>query len=132
LVQGRNDRRNATFVIARSPDFIGTTKQSKICLQWFAMKNYWVYMMTNKSKTVIYTGVTNDLNRRVWEHKNKKGSSFTKKYSITKLVYCENFDQIYDAIAAEKRIKAGSRAKKIQLIESRNSEWQDLYEIAGV
>jgi len=96
------------------------------------MKKYWVYMMTNKTKTVIYTGVTNDLNRRVLEHKNKKGSSFTKKYNVTHLVYCEDFNQIYDAIAAEKRIKAGSRAKKIQLIESKNPLWQDLYEIAGV
>jgi len=85
-------------------------------------------MMTNYTKTVIYTGVTNDLNRRVWEHKNKIGSSFTKKYNINRLIYYEDFGQICDAIAAEKKIKAGSRAKKIQLIESINPKWQDLYE----
>ena len=74
----------------------------------------------------------NDLNRRVWEHKNKKGSSFTEKYNVTILVYYEDFSSVYDAIAAEKRIKAGSRAKKIQLIESINSDWRDLYETAVV
>ena len=75
------------------------------------MKQYWVYMMTNRNKTVIYTGVTNDLKRRVQEHKNKKGSSFTKRFNITKLVYFESFRRINDAIAAEKKIKSGSRAK---------------------
>ena len=88
-------------------------------------------MMTNKTNTVIYTGVTNNLNRRVWQHKNKLGSAFTKKYNVDKLIFYECFGQIYDAIAAEKRIKAGSRAKKIQLIESKNSEWQDLFEIVS-
>lgn len=89
-------------------------------------------MMTNKTKTVIYTGVTNDLNRRVWEHKNKIGSSFAKRYNINRLVYYESFNWIHDAIAAEKKIKAGPRAKKIQLIESKNPQWEDLYEMAGV
>jgi len=93
------------------------------------MKQYWVYMMTNRNKTVIYTGITNDLRRRVQEHKDKKGSSFTKKYSITTLVYYESFSRIYDAIAAEKKIKSGSRAKKIALIESTNPSWKDLYDL---
>ena len=84
-------------------------------------------MMTNRNKTVIYTGVTNDLKRRVQEHKDEKGISFTKKYNINMLVYYESFGSIYDAIAAEKRIKAGSRAKKIELIESINPYWKDLY-----
>ena len=88
--------------------------------------------MTNKTQTVLYTGVTNDLHRRVWEHKNKKGSSFTKRYNVTSLVFYEDFQNISEAIAAEKRIKAGSRAKKIQLIESKNPDWQDLYELANV
>ncbi len=83
-------------------------------------------MMTNRNKTVIYTGVTNDLRRRVQEHKDKKGSSFTKRYNITMLVYYESFSRIYDAIAAEKKIKSGSRAKKIELIESVNPYWKDL------
>ena len=91
------------------------------------MKQYWVYMMTNRNKTVIYTGMTNDLRRRVQAHKDGKGSSFTKRYNITKLVYFESFSRIYDAIAAEKKIKAGSRAKKIALIESINPYWKDLY-----
>jgi len=85
-------------------------------------------MMTNHNKTVIYTGVTNNLIRRVRQHKDKEGCSFTKRYSIIKLVYYELFDSIYDAIAAEKKIKSGSRAKKITLIESSNPNWNDLYE----
>ena len=86
-------------------------------------------MMTNRNKTVIYTGVTNNLKRRVQEHKNKIGSSFTKNYNITTLVYYESFNRIYDAIAAEKKIKSGSRAKKIALIESTNPGWKDLYDL---
>lgn len=92
------------------------------------MKQYWVYMMTNRNKTVIYTGVTNDLKRRVQEHKGKIGCSFTKRYNITMLVYYESFNRIYDAMAAEKKIKSGSRAKKIALIESINPYWKDLYD----
>ena len=83
--------------------------------------------MTNRNKSVIYTGVTNDLKRRVQEYKDKKGGSFTKRYNINMLVYYESFGSIYDAIAAEKKIKAGSRAKKIELIESLNPYWKDLY-----
>jgi putative endonuclease len=91
------------------------------------MKHYWVYIMTNPNNTVLYTGVTNDLERRVAEHKDKKGSSFTSKYNVTKLVFYERFSQIHDAISAEKKIKAGSRAKKIELIENMNPGRQDLY-----
>ena len=83
--------------------------------------------MTNINNTVLYTGVTNDLERRVAEHKDKKGSSFTSKYNVTRLVFYERFDRVYDAIGAEKRIKAGSRAKKIEIIEKMNPNWQDLY-----
>ena len=90
------------------------------------MKNYWVYILTNVSNKVLYTGVTNNLERRVGEHKNKKGSSFTRKYNVTKLVFYERFDQVDYAIAAEKKIKAGSRAKKIELIEAMNPNWCDL------
>jgi len=86
--------------------------------------------MTNPNNTVLYTGVTNDLCKRVYEHRNKKGSKFTSKYNIIKLVYYESFARVYDAIAAEKRVKAGSRAKKIMLIESINPHWEDLYEQA--
>ena len=90
------------------------------------MRSYWVYIMTNTSNRVLYTGVTNDLARRVAQHKAGTGSAFTSKYKTHKLVFYEEFCRIIDAIAAEKRIKAGSRAKKIQLIEGLNPEWRDL------
>ncbi len=91
-------------------------------------RSYYVYILTNKNHTVLYTGVTNDLSRRVWEHKEKMHNGFTKWYSVNKLVYCEPFDDVRDAIAREKQIKAGSRQKKIDLINSVNKEWRDLYE----
>ena len=79
-------------------------------------KQYYVYIMTNSRHTVLYTGVTNDLPRRVEEHKSGKGSAFTKKYNITKLVFYESGDNTNVAIVREKQIKAGSRKKKIELI----------------
>ncbi|MCL5017310.1 MAG: GIY-YIG nuclease family protein [Patescibacteria group bacterium] len=90
-------------------------------------KYYFVYLMTNKNNAVIYTGVTNDLKKRVFQHKNKIVKGFTKKYNITKLVYFEIFDNSYNAISREKQIKAGSRKKKIDLVNKINSEWKDLY-----
>ncbi len=81
--------------------------------------------MTNKSKT-LYTGVTGNLLRRVYEHKNKLVDGFTKKYNITKLVYYEVTDEVSSAIAREKQIKGWLRKKKITLIESMNPEWKDL------
>ncbi len=89
------------------------------------MRKYYVYIMTNRSKT-LYTGVTNDLQRRVREHKLGKIKGFTSKYLITRLVYFEEGDQINDAIAREKEIKGWLRSKKIALIESINPEWKDL------
>ena len=91
-------------------------------------KQYYVYIMTNKHNTVLYTGITNDLRRRVYEHKNKLVDGFTKKYNITTLVYYEVFYDPENAILREKQIKAGSRQKKIDLISSMNSCWQDLYD----
>jgi putative endonuclease len=91
-------------------------------------RQYYIYIMTNKKNTVLYTGVTNNLWRRVYEHKEKLVEGFTKKYNITKLVYCEVFDRIEDAITREKQIKGGSRQKKIDLINSTNKDWRDLYE----
>jgi putative endonuclease len=91
------------------------------------MKQYYVYIMTNRSKT-LYTGVTNDLMRRVYEHKNKMVDGFTKKYNITKLVYYEETDDVQAAIAREKQIKGWLRKKKMALIESVNPEWKDLSE----
>jgi putative endonuclease len=85
-------------------------------------------MMTNKHNSVLYTGVTNDLQRRIYEHKSKLVEGFTKKYNITKLVYYEIFEDAYTAISREKQIKAGSRQKKIDLVNSFNKEWKDLYD----
>ena len=87
---------------------------------------YYVYIMTNARNTVLYTGVTHDLERRVQEHKNGEGSAFTSKYEVTKLVYYEETNRIDEAIAREKQIKGGSRRKKIELIEKANSSWEDL------
>ena len=84
--------------------------------------------MSNSRNTVLYVGVTNDLIRRVYEHKEKLVEGFTKKYNITKLAYYEVFEEIESAISREKQIKAGSRRRKIQLINSINKEWHDLYE----
>jgi len=85
--------------------------------------------MTNKTNTVLYTGITNNLKRRIYEHKNKLLSGFTKKYNINKLVYYEIFDNSYYAIQREKQIKGGSRKKKIELIKKFNPNFNDLYDI---
>lgn len=89
---------------------------------------YYVYIMTNKNNTTLYTGMTKDLKRRIYEHKNKLVMGFTRKYNIEKLVYYEIFDDPVNAISREKKIKGGSRKKKIDLIESINPEWRDLYD----
>ena len=89
------------------------------------MKRHYVYMMTNKSRT-LYTGVTNNLERRVWEHQNKLVEGFTKRYNITRLVYWEEYADIRDAISREKQIKGWLRRKKIALIETTNPSWADL------
>ncbi|MFH1292194.1 MAG: GIY-YIG nuclease family protein [bacterium] len=91
---------------------------------------YHVYIMTNKRHTVLYTGVTGNLCRRGFEHKSGDSDheSFTKRYNVCKLVYYEKYDDIYDAIAREKQIKAGSRKKKIDLIRGINPQWEDLYD----
>mgnify|MGYP005924765279 FL=1 len=95
------------------------TKQSKI---------YYIYILTNKENCTLYTGITNDLVWRVYEHKNKLIDGFTKKYSLDKLVYYEQYSSPSDAILQEKQIKAGSRKKKLDLINNFNNSWKDLYE----
>ncbi|MGB5530508.1 MAG: GIY-YIG nuclease family protein [Ignavibacteriaceae bacterium] len=95
------------------------------------MKQFYVYIMTNKSKT-LYVGVTNNLQRRVYEHKNQMIEGFTSKYNITKVIYFEVFNDIESAIKREKQIKGWLRKKKIDLIESMNPEWNDLSEEWGV
>jgi putative endonuclease len=89
-------------------------------------KQYYVYIMTNKGNRVLYTGVTNDLQRRVYEHKNKLVKGFTKKYNVIKLVFYEVCNDIESAILREKQIKGWLRTKKIALVESMNPEWRDL------
>ena len=87
-----------------------------------------IYILTNKNNGVLYTGVTSNLFKRVSQHKNKLMSGFTSKYNVTKLVYCEEFETMPEAITREKQIKGGSRQKKLDLINSKNPEWKDLYE----
>jgi putative endonuclease len=91
-------------------------------------KKYYIYIMTNQDRTVLYTGVTNDLQRRVNEHRTGKGGVFSKKYKLHMLVYYEEGESILAAISREKIIKGGSRQKKIDLINSMNPKWEDLYD----
>ncbi len=91
-------------------------------------KRGYVYILTNKNNTTLYTGVTSNLPKRIYEHKNKLVDGFSKKYNLDKLVYYEIIDEITKAIDREKQIKAGSRKKKIELINSQNPEWKDLSE----
>ena len=89
---------------------------------------YCVYIMTNMDHTVIYSGVTSDLARRVSEHRNGQGGTFTRKYNICRLVYYEWVENVQTALARETQIKGGSRKKKIALVERFNPTWKDLYE----
>lgn len=89
----------------------------------------YVYILTNKTHSVLYTGVTSSLVNRVNEHKSKKyPNSFSARYNVNKLVYFKGFHSIEEAISEEKRIKGGSRKKKIELIEKENIDWIDLYD----
>lgn len=90
------------------------------------LRQYYVYIITNKVNTVFYTGVTNDVVNRIWQHKQKIYKGFTAKYECNKLVYYEEFQWIEDAIAREKILKGGSRQKKINLIVKENPGWNDL------
>ena len=90
-------------------------------------EQFYIYIMTNPNNSVLYTGVTNDLKRRAFEHREKLHDGFTKKYNLNKLVYYEVFDNVEAAIVREKQIKAGSRKNKVSLIEKSNKEWKDLY-----
>jgi putative endonuclease len=87
-----------------------------------------VYIMTNKYNKVLYTGVTSNVLKRVNEHKEKLIGGFTSRYNVTKMVYYEEYETMPEAIAREKQIKGGSRQKKIDLINSKNPEWKDLYD----
>ena len=93
---------------------------------------YFVYMLASKRNGTLYTGVTSDLANRTWQHKSDLIEGFTKRYGVHRLVWFEEFGDIYEAIAREKQIKGWNRAWKIRLIEKQNQEWRDLYsEIIG-
>ena len=89
---------------------------------------YYIYIMTNKHNTVLYTGMTGDLKRRAYEHRTGRGGGFTSRYNAGKLVYYEVTSSAQSAIAREKQIKAGPRQKKLALVEATNPEWIDLYD----
>ena len=92
------------------------------------MKTYYLYILASKKNGTLYTGVTNNLVKRVYEHKENLVPGFTRKYKVHRIVYYEQFSDIYSAIAREKRIKKWKRQWKINLIESTNPDWQDLYD----
>jgi len=92
------------------------------------MKNPAVYIITNKRNGTLYVGVTSNLIQRIYQHKHKLIKGFAAKYDCKILVYFENFEEMIPAIAREKQIKSGSRARKLKLIEKRNPQWLDLYE----
>ena len=91
------------------------------------MKQYFVYIMTS-TKGTLYTGMTNNLHRRVYEHKHKMNKGFTSRYDVNRLVYIETFGDVKDAIAREKQIKSWRRSKKLDLIKEMNPKWEDLSE----
>ena len=92
------------------------------------MKSYWVYILASKRNGTLYVGVTSDLWRRIYEHKQKLIECFTKKYNVTQLVYTEEFQDINDAIHREKCIKKWNRSWKLKLIEAQNPDWRDLHD----
>src|SRR4051812_4763588 len=92
-------------------------------------KTFFVYLMTNRSRVVLYAGITNSLVRRVWEHQNKTVKGFTYKYNVDRLVYFESFENSHDAISREKEIKGWRRNKKNALVETLNPRWADLSSI---
>ena len=89
-------------------------------------KSYYMYILTNQRNGTLYTGMTGEMKRRIWQHQNGYYSGFSKRYGLRRLVYYEQFDTAEAAIRREKEIKAGSRAKKIALIEGMNPKWEDL------
>ena len=94
-------------------------------------KTYYVYLLTNWSNKVMYVGVTSNLLRRVWEHREKLTDGFTQQYNLDKLVYYEFFEDMLDAIKREKQIKSGPRKNKDKLINKFNPKWDDLYDSLG-
>jgi len=90
------------------------------------MKNYYVYILCSKRNGTLYIGVTNNIARRILEHKNKSADSFTAKYSINHLIYCETYEYVMNALKREKQLKKWSRKMKLQLIEEANPKWEEI------
>lgn len=107
---------------------LGLSKDDEAISLTHMDKESYLYILSNQKGNVLYTGVTNDLAKRVYEHRKKLVNGFTAKYNVNRLVYFEAYDSIDNAIKREKQIKGGSRRRKIQLIESMNPEWDDLYD----
>ncbi len=110
----------------RRSSFLRIALRYQPCNEVRVRGTYYVYIVTNRRNGTLYTGVTNDLKRRIWQHKNKTLPGFTAQYGLGQLVYFETFYKIGDAIDREKQIKAGSRVKKLALIEQENAAWTDL------
>ena len=91
------------------------------------MRGGWVYILTNASFGTLYIGVTADLARRIWQHRNGEGSAFCRRHGLTRLVYCEHYERIDDAISREKAMKAWKRRWKTDAVEKMNPAWDDLY-----
>jgi len=92
------------------------------------MREYYVYILASRRNGTLYVGVTNDLTRRAFEHREGAGAIFTKRYGVALLVYYESYRDVWEAIAREKTLKKWRRAWKLKLIESNNPQWRDLYE----
>jgi putative endonuclease len=91
-------------------------------------RSYWVYILSSKRNGTLYIGVTNDLSRRIYEHKTKANAGFTSRYGVQMLIWYEEYSDINEAIAREKSLKRWERSWKLKLIEDFNPEWKDLYE----
>src|SRR5207248_10319780 len=102
---------------------------SRGCSRGWEIKTYWVYILASQRNGTLYIGVTSDLARRIWEHREELLPGFTKRYGVHKLVWCEAFNQIDEAIRFEKRLKKWNRKWKLRLIEERNPDWKDLAEV---
>jgi len=125
-------RRDAVADRLRRPRACSNTGCTKQLSHWntrtinMREREYSVYILTNKRNTVLYTGVTGNLEQRIGQHKEGLTQGFSSRYKANKLVYIERFDYVHDAIAREKQIKAGSRKRKVELIKSINPTWSDL------